>query len=191
MTSALIDQKRDYFRFEDALQAFIMPLDGLSAEPGAAYTAFSTHIGHPALSKAVRVRQACLDQAQTAKRLHQHTHSYLELADQVLELANGLIEAELDKLRDWQYQVCELSEGGLAFESSAAFSVGQPVAAMLFDSQDSLLHLAVGEVRHCNERTSTMSIVGIELTQDVAEQKRWQQFVRARQLKHRSASRSE
>jgi hypothetical protein len=36
MNSALIDQKQDYFRFEDALQAFIMPLDGLSAEPGAA-----------------------------------------------------------------------------------------------------------------------------------------------------------
>jgi len=191
MTSALMDQKRNYFRFEDALLAFIMPLDGLSSEPWAAYSAFSTRIGHPALSKAVRVRQACLDQAQTAKRLHQHAHSYFELADQVLELANGLIEAELDKLRDWRCQVCELSEGGLAFESPAAFSVGQPVAAMLFDSQDSLLHLAVGEVRHCNERTSTMSIVGIELTQDVAEQKRWQQFVRARQLKHRSASPSE
>jgi len=191
MNSALIDQKRDYFRFEDALQAFIMPLDGLSAEPGEAYKAFSTHIGHPSLSRALRVRRACLDQAQTAKRLHQHAHSYLELADQVLELANGLIEAELDKLRDWQCQVRELSEGGLAFESSAAFSVGQRVAAMLFDSQDSLLHLAVGEVRHRNERTKRVSIVGIELTQDVAEQKRWQQFVRARQLKHRSANRSE
>jgi hypothetical protein len=191
MNSALIDQKRDSFRFEDALQAFIMPLDGLSAEPGEAYTAFSTHIGHPALSKAVRVRQACLDQAQTAKRLHQHAHSYFELADQVLELANGLIEAELDKLRDWQCQVCELSEGGLAFESPAAFSVGQRVAAMLFDSQDSLLHLAVGEVRHCNERANRVSIVGIELTQDVPDQKRWQQFVRARQLRHRSASPSE
>ena len=191
MNSALIDQKRDYFRFEDALQAFIMPLDGLSAEPGEAYKAFSTHIGHPSLSRALRVRRACLDQAQTAKRLHQHAHSYLELADQVLELANGLIEAELDKLRDWQCQVRELSEGGLAFESSAAFSVGQRVAAMLFDSQDSLLHLAVGEVRHRNERTKRVSIVGIELTQDVAEQKRWQQFVRARQLKHRSASPSE
>jgi hypothetical protein len=191
MNSALIDQKRDYFRFEDALQAFIMPLDGLSVEPEEAYKAFSTYIGHPALSKAVRVRQACLDQAQTAKRLHQHAHSYLKLADQVLELANGLIEAELDKLRDLQCQVRELSEGGLAFESSAAFSVGQRVAVMLFDSQDSLLHLAVGEVRHCNERTNMVSIVGIELTQDVAEQKRWQQFVRTRQLRHRSASPSE
>jgi hypothetical protein len=191
MNSALIDQKRDYFRFEDALQAFIMPLDGLSVEPGEGYKAFSTYIGHPALSKAVRVRQACLDQAQTAKRLHQHAHSYLELADQVLELANGLIEAELDKLRDLQCQVRELSEGGLAFESSADFSVGQRVAAMLFDSQDSLLHLAVGEVRHCNERTNMVSIVGIELTQDVPDQKRWQQFVRARQLRHRSASPSE
>jgi hypothetical protein len=122
----------------------------------------------------VRVRQAWLEQAHTAKRLHQHAHSYLELADQVLELANRLIEAELDKLHDWHCQVRELSEGRLAFESSAAFSAGQRVGAMLFDSQDSLLHLAVGEVRHCNKRTNTVSIVGIELTQDVAEQKRWQ-----------------
>lgn len=122
----------------------------------------------------MRVRQACLEQAHTAKRLHQHAHSYLELADQVLELANRLIEAELDKLHDWPCQVRKLSEGRLAFESSAAFSAGQRVGAMLFDSQDSLLHLAVGEVRHFNERTNTVSIVGIELTQDVAEQKRWQ-----------------
>jgi len=188
MTPALINQKRDYFRFEDALQAFIMPLDRQSAEP---YAAFSTYIGHPVLSKAVHLRQVCLDRAQTAKLLNQHAQSYLELADQVLELADGLIEAELAKLRDWRCQVCELSERGLAFESSAAFSIGQRVAAMLFESQDSLLHLSVGEVKHCATSTDKVNIVGIELTQDFAEQKRWQTFVRARQLRLRSVSQSE
>ncbi len=96
------------------------------------------------------------------------------LAREALRKAPGQFEA-------LQSTVRELGEGGFALECEKPLATGTPVAALMHDGSATTSITVFGTVKHSNP-VSSGYVVGVQLGDDTNLRRRWQSFVRQRQV---------
>ena len=96
-------------------------------------------------------------------------------------LAGEALRQALDRFESLQSTVQELGEGGFALECEQPLATGIPVAALRHDGSATTSITVFSTVKH---RTPVSSgyVVGVQLGDDTHLRRRWQSFVRERQV---------
>jgi len=175
-------QKRDFFRFESTLSAFIMPLDGKNPSNAGLLEGFLSLASSPLLNEVASLQaiwRACLTENQVYARAMSGAFRQMSLG--IDNLAREALRQALDRFVSLQSTVRELGEGGFALECNQPIATGTPVAALMHDGSATNSITVFGTVKHSNP-VSRGYVVGVQLGDDTNLRRHWQSFVRERQV---------
>ena len=175
-------QKRDFFRFESTLAAFIMPLDGKNPSNAGLLEGFLSLANSPLLNEVASLQatwRACLRENLVSARAMSGAFRQMSLG--IDNLAREALRQALDQFESLQSTVRELGEGGFALECDQPLATGTPVAALMHDGSATTSITVFGTVKHSNP-VSSGYVVGVQLGDDTNLRRRWQSFVRERQV---------
>ena len=182
MSSDPMHQKRDFFRFESTLTAFIMPLDEKNPSNAGLLEGFLSLANSPLLNEVASLQatwRECLRENQVYTRAMSGAFRQMSLG--IDNLAKEALRQELGRFESLQSTVRELGEGGFALECDQPLATDTPVAALMHDENATTSITIFGTVKHSNPVPGGF-VVGVQLSDDTNLRRHWQSFVRKRQV---------